>query len=162
MSTFGARLIEAREAKGIKMSDFAKRVNVKYTTYYNWEHDVAKPLRDSSIRLIADELGVTYNWLMAGVGERDKAKMVGGYGYCGRQLCCSKFLNDLDSVSINMAKNQNIALNPTKINGMCGRLLCCLKFENENYKEMSKCLPKVGKKISIEDVRKEGSEDSSI
>lgn len=74
MSTFGARLIEAREARGIKIGDFAKRINVKYGTYYNWEHDIAKPMHDSSIRLMADELGVTYNWLMAGVGERDKAK----------------------------------------------------------------------------------------
>ena len=85
------------------------------------------------------------------IGVRDKAKEVGGCGYCGRELCCSKFLNDMDSVSINMAKNQNIALNPTKINGMCGRLLCCLKYENDTYKEMSKQLPKVGKKVIIEE-----------
>ena len=75
------------------------------------------------------------------IGVRDKAKEVGGCGYCGRELCCSKFLNDLDSVSIN----------PTKINGMCGRLLCCLKYENDTYKEMSKQLPKVGKKVSIDE-----------
>jgi len=81
------------------------------------------------------------------VGVRDKAKEIGGYGSCGRPLCCSKFLCDFDSVSINMAKNQNIALNPAKINGACGRLLCCLKYEDECYKEYSKNLPKVGKKI---------------
>lgn len=84
------------------------------------------------------------------VGVRDKAKEVGGYGCCGRPLCCSKFLTDFDSVSINMAKNQNIALNPTKINGVCGRLLCCLKYEDECYKECAKNLPKVGKKVDTE------------
>ena len=84
------------------------------------------------------------------VGVRDKAKEIGGYGSCGRPLCCSKFLCDFDSVSINMAKNQNIALNPNKINGICGRLLCCLKYEDECYKEYSKNLPKLGKKIETE------------
>ena len=84
------------------------------------------------------------------VGVIDKAKEVGGYGSCGRPLCCSKFLCDFDSVSINMAKNQNIALNPNKINGSCGRLLCCLKYEDECYKEYSKNLPKVGKKVNTE------------
>ena len=84
------------------------------------------------------------------VGVRDKAKEIGGYGSCGRPLCCSKFLTDFDSVSINMAKNQNIALNPTKINGVCGRLLCCLKYEDECYKECAKNLPKVGKKVETE------------
>ena len=84
------------------------------------------------------------------VGVRDKAKEIGGYGSCGRPLCCSKFLCDFDSVSINMAKNQNIALNPTKINGCCGRLLCCLKYEDECYKELNKNLPKVGKKVKTE------------
>ncbi len=81
------------------------------------------------------------------IGVRDRAKEVGGYGQCGRPLCCSKFMNDFDSISINMAKTQNIALNPSKINGICGRLLCCLKYENECYKECSKGLPQVNKKI---------------
>lgn len=84
------------------------------------------------------------------VGVRDKAREVGGYGCCGRPLCCSKFLTDFDSVSINMAKTQNIALNPTKINGVCGRLLCCLKYENDTYKEYGKNLPKIGKKVKTE------------
>ena len=84
------------------------------------------------------------------IGARDKAREVGGCGQCGRQLCCASFLNELDSVSINMAKNQNIALNPSKINGLCGRLLCCLKYEDENYKECRKCLPKVGKTVTCE------------
>lgn len=81
------------------------------------------------------------------IGVRDRAKEIGGYGQCGRSLCCSKFMNDFDSISINMAKTQNIALNPSKINGICGRLLCCLKYENECYKECSKGLPLLNKKI---------------
>lgn len=81
------------------------------------------------------------------IGVRDKAKDVGGCGQCGRELCCKKFLSNFNSVSINMAKNQNIALNPTKINGICGRLLCCLKYEDDCYKECRKNLPKVGKHI---------------
>ncbi len=82
------------------------------------------------------------------MGVRDRAKEVGGYGLCGKKLCCSSFMNDFDSISINMAKNQNIALNPSKINGICGRLLCCLKYENECYKECGKGLPQVNKKIN--------------
>lgn len=85
------------------------------------------------------------------IGVRDKAKEVGGIGQCGYSLCCSKFLNDLNSVSINMAKNQNLALNPQKINGVCGRLMCCLSYENENYGEYKEGLPKVGDKVKIDD-----------
>ena len=85
------------------------------------------------------------------VGVRDKAKEISGYGSCGREFCCSKFLSEFDSVSINMAKNQGLALNPTKINGSCGRLLCCLKYENDTYTELSKDLPKVGKTITVEE-----------
>ena len=84
------------------------------------------------------------------VGVRDKAREIGGYGICGRELCCSKYSYDFDTVSINMAKNQNIALNPTKINGICGRLLCCLKYEDECYKECNKKMPKLGKKVMTE------------
>lgn len=87
------------------------------------------------------------------VGVRDKAKEVSGIGSCGRELCCSCFLKDLDSVSITMAKNQNLALNPTKINGLCGRLLCCLNYEDELYKENKVDMPYNGQKIDI----KEGS-----
>ena len=81
------------------------------------------------------------------IGVRDKAKCVGGYGQCGKKLCCSSFLNDISSVSINMAKNQNLALNPQKINGVCGRLMCCLSYENDVYSDYKKGLPKVGQKI---------------
>ena len=78
------------------------------------------------------------------VGVRDKAKRIGGIGPCGLFLCCNSFLTDFSSVSINMAKNQNLALSPNKINGSCGRLLCCLGYENEVYSELKKDLPKVG------------------
>lgn len=84
------------------------------------------------------------------IGVRDKAREVGGYGQCGRNLCCSLFLKDMNSVSINMAKKQNIALNPQKINGVCGRLMCCLEYENDCYDEYKKGLPKVGDKVSTE------------
>ena len=84
------------------------------------------------------------------IGVRDKAKEVGGIGSCGQKLCCARFLNDFDSVSISMAKNQNLALNPTKINGLCGRLLCCLKYENDCYKECRKKLPKIGETIKMD------------
>lgn len=78
------------------------------------------------------------------IGVRDKAKEIGGLGPCGRFLCCNSFLTDFNSVSINMAKNQYIALNPTKINGICGRLLCCLNYEDDQYTEMKKNFPDIG------------------
>ena len=78
------------------------------------------------------------------IGVRDKSKRIGGLGPCGLFLCCNSFLNDFNSVSINMAKNQMLALNPTKINGICGRLLCCLAYENDVYSELKKDLPKLG------------------
>ena len=84
------------------------------------------------------------------IGVRDKAKEIGGFGPCGRPLCCSEFLTNFDSVSINMAKNQGIALNPTKINGVCGRLLCCLGYEDSTYIEYKKDLPKLGETITYD------------
>ena len=69
------------------------------------------------------------------IGARDKAKLIDGIGPCGRPLCCTSFLDKLDSISMNMAKNQGLALNPSKINGACGRLMCCLTYENDNYAE---------------------------
>lgn len=67
------------------------------------------------------------------IGVRDEAKMLGGLGCCGRELCCTTFLGDFEPVSIRMAKDQNLSLNPTKISGICGRLMCCLKYENGCY-----------------------------
>ena len=84
------------------------------------------------------------------VGARDKARMVCGLGQCGRTLCCSTFLSHIDSVTMNMAKNQNIALNPNKINGACGRLLCCLTYEDEEYTRCQYGMPSVGQSIKSE------------
>lgn len=84
---------------------------------------------------------------MRQIGDRDETKKIGALGVCGRETCCKAFLNDFDKVSIKMAKNQNIALNPTRINGMCGRLLCCLKYEDEFYAEMQKKMPKINSKV---------------
>ena len=78
------------------------------------------------------------------IGVRDKAREVGGLGPCGRMLCCNTFLTDLNSVTINMAKNQMLALNPTKINGSCGRLLCCLSYEDIVYSKLRENLPDIG------------------
>lgn len=82
------------------------------------------------------------------IGVRDEAKMVGGLGPCGRPLCCSSFLGDFASVSIKMAKEQNLSLNPTKISGICGRLMCCLNYEQKTYEDIRRRLPKVGSIIS--------------
>ncbi len=84
---------------------------------------------------------------MRQIGVRDEAKIVGGIGICGRELCCSSFLRDFAPVSVKMAKEQNLALNPTKISGQCGRLLCCLGYEFETYCELRKGLPKCGKHV---------------
>lgn len=78
------------------------------------------------------------------IGVRDKAREIGGLGPCGRFLCCNSFLTDLNSVTINMAKNQMLALNPNKINGVCGRLLCCLSYEDEVYSYYKRGLPNIG------------------
>lgn len=85
------------------------------------------------------------------IGVRDKAKEIGGLGPCGRTLCCTDHLVNFDSVSINMAKNQNLSLNPNKINGTCGRLLCCLTYENETYEEYRKGLPNIGERVKYQD-----------
>lgn len=81
------------------------------------------------------------------IGVRDEAKMLGGIGPCGRMLCCSTFLGDFDPVSIKMAKDQNLSLNPTKISGLCGRLMCCLKYENDEYETAKELLPDLGEFI---------------
>lgn len=78
------------------------------------------------------------------IGVRDEAKMLNGIGVCGRTLCCATFLGDFTPVSIKMAKDQNLSLNPTKISGICGRLMCCLKYEEDTYEELNKNLPKEG------------------
>lgn len=81
------------------------------------------------------------------IGVRDEAKMIGGLGPCGRTLCCSTFLGEFEPVSIKMAKEQDLSLNPTKISGICGRLMCCLKYEHETYEEILERLPEVGARV---------------
>ncbi len=81
------------------------------------------------------------------IGARDKAEEIGGIGVCGRELCCKSFLKQKESVTMNMAKNQNIALNPSKINGLCGRLLCCFAFEDGEYLNCRNALPEVGQSV---------------
>jgi len=97
------------------------------------------------VKMLVKELGVRIE--MRQVGIRNQAKMCGGIGRCGRQLCCSTFLEKFDPVSIRMAKEQSLSLNPTKISGQCGRLMCCLTYEFETYQELKRNLPRVGKTV---------------
>ena len=87
------------------------------------------------------------------IGVRDEAKMIGGLGCCGRELCCSSYLDDFHPVSINMAKDQNLSLNPAKISGVCGRLMCCLKYEHEAYAELQKVTPRQGSVVDTPEGR---------
>ncbi len=100
------------------------------------------------LKLLAKEFKTRIELIQIGV--RDKAKETGGLGSCGQELCCSRFLTKLDNISINMAKNQGLALNPNKINGVCGRLLCCLNYENDYYEKCKKQMPKVNSVINTE------------
>ena len=96
------------------------------------------------VKQLASELHIKVE--MRQIGVRDRAKLIGGVGVCGRMLCCQTFLNTFPGVSIKMAKEQNLSLNPEKVSGQCGRLLCCLSYENALYKEAVKGLPKMGKR----------------
>jgi len=82
------------------------------------------------------------------VGTRDEAKLIGGFGRCGRPLCCMSFISEFDPVSIKMAKEQDLPLNPMKISGVCGRLMCCLGYENEQYRAVKAKLPRRGQRVS--------------
>ena len=96
------------------------------------------------------------------IGVRDEAKMLGGLGPCGRPLCCSTFLGDFASVSIKMAKEQNLSLNPTKISGICGRLMCCLNYEQSTYEDIRKRLPKAGSIVSMGDFKGEVVSNNTV
>ncbi len=85
------------------------------------------------------------------IGVRDETKIVGGIGICGRPLCCASYLSEFIPVSIKMAKEQNLSLNPTKISGVCGRLMCCLKYEEETYEELNGRLPNIGDYVTTDD-----------
>jgi cell fate regulator YaaT (PSP1 superfamily) len=97
------------------------------------------------VKMLVKELGVRIE--MRQVGIRHQAKMCGGIGRCGRETCCSAFLEKFGPVSIRMAKEQNLSLNPTKISGQCGRLMCCLTYEYDTYRKMKKDFPKIGRTI---------------
>ena len=102
--------------------------------FRNLVKDLAKMLR---VRIELKQIGV-----------RDKAKIVGGYGVCGRELCCSSYMKDFHPLSIKMAKDQGLPLNPQKISGVCGRVKCCMAYEYQVYREFSRSLPKIGAKVN--------------
>ena len=99
------------------------------------------------VRMLAKEFGTRIE--MRQIGIRDEARLLGGLGPCGMAFCCCTFLKEFDAISVKMAKEQNVILNPTKISGGCGRLLCCLSYEYGQYKEVFEGLPKVGKKVTV-------------
>lgn len=103
------------------------------------------------IKLLVKEFSIRIE--MRQVGIRNLSKHYGGVGKCGRELCCSSFMHTFEPVSIKMAKEQGLSLNPTKISGVCGRLMCCLNFENKTYKSLKREMPKLGKKITIPEGR---------
>ena len=104
--------------------------------------------------LVKDLAGVFHTRIeLRQIGVRDKAKMVGGLGICGRPFCCASFLDDFQPVSIKMAKSQNLSLNPTKISGTCGRLMCCLKYEQDTYEELIRSSPKLESLVDTVDGR---------
>jgi cell fate regulator YaaT (PSP1 superfamily) len=100
------------------------------------------------VKMLVKEFGVRIE--MRQVGIRNQAKMCGGIGRCGRELCCSSFLEKFEPVSIRMAKEQRLSLNPTKISGQCGRLMCCLTFENETYQHLRNSLPQIGHTVETD------------
>ena len=115
----------------------------RLTFYFNAEE------RDD-FRKLVKELTKRFNTRveLRQVGPRDGAKLIGGFGRCGRPLCCMSFLSEFAPISIKMAKEQDLPLNPMKISGVCGRLLCCLGYESEQYRSMREKMPKVGQRVS--------------
>jgi cell fate regulator YaaT (PSP1 superfamily) len=101
------------------------------------------------IKLLVREFNIRIE--MRQVGIRNLSKHCGGIGKCGREICCSLFLNNFSPVSIKMAKEQGLSLNPTKISGVCGRLMCCLTYENETYKDLKQNMPKTGKRVMLKE-----------
>ncbi|MDD3187390.1 MAG: regulatory iron-sulfur-containing complex subunit RicT [Bacilli bacterium] len=134
-----------------KLSLSMKVIDAYYT--FNRNQLVFRFLAENRVdfRELVKKLAVIYKTRieMRQVGVRDKAREIGGLGLCGRPLCCSTYCYDFDSVSINMAKNQSLSLNPNKINGACGRLLCCLKYEDDLYEENRGKLPNIGEYVKV-------------
>jgi len=148
-----ANKIAAQEAFGTCLNAFKdykmKLIDVEYTFdrsklffYYTAEGRVDfRELLKHLVKLYRTRVELRQ------IGVRDEAKLLGGIGPCGRTLCCSTFLGDFEPVSIKMAKDQNLSLNPTKISGLCGRLMCCLKYEHDNYESAKDELPRVGRLV---------------
>ena len=130
-----------------------KLVNVEYTfdgskILFYFTSDGRVDFRE----LVKDLAGIYHTRIeLRQIGVRDETKTMGGIGICGREFCCHAFQSDFQPVSIKMAKNQNLSLNPSKIYGSCGRLMCCIRYEEETYRELNKNLPKVGDEGTTED-----------
>lgn len=160
-STNRKNIIDSEKALK-KAKELAKKLNVNMTllnAYFTFDRNqlVFNFIADDRVdfRELAKNLASIYKTRieLRQIGVRDKAKEVGGIGPCGRFLCCNLFLNDFESVSINMAKNQYISLKPNKINGICGRLLCCLNYEDDQYTELKKQFPSIGTIIKYNGIR---------
>lgn len=124
-------------------------VNCEYTldkskVIFNFTSDERVDFR-KLVKVLAQKLKTRIE--LRQIGVRDEAKLLGGIGPCGRSLCCSTFLGDFEPVSIKMAKDQNLSLNPTKISGLCGRLMCCLQYEDSVYEDAKEKLPDYGDKV---------------
>lgn len=152
---YNKNIIDAEKAR-IKANKLIKKHNIDIKIIdatYTLDRDklVFRFISDKRVdfRELVTELAQIYRTRieLKQIGSRDKAKEIGGCGQCGKPLCCATFLNKIDSIAINMAKNQNIALNPSKINGVCGRLLCCLKYENESYMKNKAEMPNIGDEV---------------
>jgi cell fate regulator YaaT (PSP1 superfamily) len=136
--------LKARNLSGVKLIDLEKAdQGQRLILYFNSEQKRFSP------RDLAIELGQRFKMRidMRSVGVRDAARLSGGIGRCGLSLCCSTWIPDFQQISIRMAKDQGLSLDPESINGQCGRLLCCLGYEHANYVEMGLGLPKIGKKV---------------
>jgi cell fate regulator YaaT (PSP1 superfamily) len=141
-----ARGVVARLDVPIKVVSAAYNLDgSRLTLYFNPASENRVDLRDL-LKELQSELQSQVQ--LRQVGPRDQAKAVGGYGVCGRRLCCSSWLTAFPAISIRMAKEQNQPLNPSKISGQCGRLLCCLSYENDMYKQLKAELPRVGTAVS--------------
>ncbi len=142
VKNFFATRVQSRQLTAVKMIDLEKAdAGRKLIIYYSCENKKFDP------REFAKELGQRFNSRidLRQVGLRDAARLAGGIGKCGLSLCCATWLPDFEQISIKMAKDQGLSLDPDGISGQCGRLLCCLGYEHQNYVALGKGLPKVGK-----------------
>jgi cell fate regulator YaaT (PSP1 superfamily) len=138
------------DPKTIKESDMASPIKSVIRKASEEDYRKIKENKHKECRAmsICSKKIAEYNLSMNLVNVRDEARMIGGLGPCGRQMCCGAFLGDFDPVSIKMAKEQCLSLNPTKISGVCGRLMCCLKYEQSCYEEIRSRMPKLNKEVT--------------